>query len=115
MVNCFSSVHVWGANTLSDCIHVDVVFVQEFLEEMGRYKLALCIPRDKATVRGLIDYLDSTVKPGFKSLILDETGNVKYPVSIMVNGRRIEFLEGLDTRLKEGDRVCFSPRALFVV
>jgi len=100
---------------LTDCVRVDIVFVQEFLEEIGRYKLTLCIPRDRATVRGLIDYLDSTVKPGFKNLILDENGDVKYPVSIMVNGRRIEFLKGLDTVLKEGDRICFSPRALFVV
>lgn len=82
---------------------------------MGRYKLSLCVPEDKNTVRKLIDYIDSTVKPGFRNLILDENGNVKYPVSIMVNGRRIDFLEGLDTKLKEGDRICFSPRALFVV
>lgn len=98
-----------------DCIHVDVVFVQEFLEEIGKHKLTLCIPRNRATVKDLIEYLDSKLKPGFKNLILDDSGNVRYPISIMVNGRRIDFLEGLDTRLKEGDRVCFSPRALFVV
>ena len=48
-------------------------------------------------------------------MVLDEKGNVKWPVMIMVNGRRIEFMDGLETRLKDGDRVVFSPRALFVV
>lgn len=71
--------------------------------------------QDKTTVKGLIDYLDSTVKPGFRDLILNESGNVKYPISIMVNGKRVDFLEGLNTKLEEGDRVCFSPRALFAV
>ncbi|MET1127751.1 MAG: MoaD/ThiS family protein [Thermoproteota archaeon] len=40
---------------------------------------------------------------------------MRYPVEVAVNGRRVDFLEGLNTRLRDGDRVLFSPRALFVV
>ncbi|ABM80861.1 MoaD/ThiS family protein [Hyperthermus butylicus] len=93
---------------------VKAVFIQEFYELMGRFELEIELA-EGATVRDLIEYIDSQVKPGFKSWILDEKGEPRYPVEIAVNGRRIDFLDGLETRLKDGDRVLFSPRALFVV
>lgn len=38
-----------------------------------------------------------------------EDGRVKAMYKILVNGRDIEFLNGLDTRLKEGDVVDVFP------
>ncbi len=93
---------------------VKAVFLQEFYELIGRFEVEVELP-ENATVRDLIEYIDSNVKRGFKDKVLDERGQVRYPVEIAVNGRRIEFLQGLETRLKDGDRVVFSPRALFVV
>jgi len=95
-------------------LKVKAVFLQEFYQLIGRFEVEAELP-EGATVRDLIDYIDSKVKPSFKSRIIDERGDVRYPVEIAVNGRRIDFLEGLNTRLKDGDRVTFSPRALFVV
>ena len=94
-------------------IRVTCVFIQEFYEEMGRFELPVELP-EGSTVRDLIDYIDRHVKPGFRARVL-EGDRVRWPVEIAVNGRRIDFLEGLDTRLRDGDRVLFSPRALFVV
>ena len=93
---------------------VKAVFLQEFYEMIGRFEVEVELP-EGATVRDLIEYIDSKIKEGFKGRVLDEKGEVRYPIEIAVNGRRIEFLEGLNTRLKDGDRVVFSPRALFVV
>ena len=93
---------------------VRAVFLQEFYAYIGRFEVEVELPED-ATVRDLIEYIDSNVRKGFKSMVLDEKGGVRYPVEIAVNGRRIEFLQGLDTKLRDGDRVVFSPRALFVV
>ena len=94
---------------------VKAVFIQEFYREVGRFEVEAELP-EGATVRDLIDYIDRRVKPGFRRLVLDDEGRgLRYPVEVAVNGRRIDFLEGLETRLRDGDRVLFSPRALFVV
>lgn len=92
---------------------VKAVFIQEFYKKVGKFEVEVDLP-EGATVRDLIDYLDANLIEGFKDEILED-GQVKYPVEIAVNGRRIDFLDGLDTRLKDGDKVLFSPRALFVL
>ncbi len=94
-------------------MRVKAVFIQEFYREMGGHSMDLEVP-DGITVRELIDYIDRRVKPGFKEMLM-EGESLRYPVEIAVNGRRIDFLDGLDTVLKDGDRVLFSPRALFVL
>ena len=95
-------------------LRVTCVFIQEFYELVGRFEVVVELP-DGATVRDLIEYLDKNVVPGFRSHVLSGDDQVKWPVEISVNGRRIDFLEGLNTRLRDGDRVLFSPRAFFVV
>ncbi len=93
---------------------VTCVFIQEFYEFMGRFTLELEVP-EGSTIRDLIRIIDERVKPGFAEKVLNEKGEVRWPVEIAVNGRRIDFLEGLDTVLRDGDRILFSPRAFFVV
>jgi len=94
-------------------MRVRAVFIQEFYKVMGAFQVDMEL-EDGSTIRDLIEKLDSQVYRGFKDLIL-EGEKLRHPVEIAVNGRRIDFLDGLDTRLRDGDRVLFSPRALFVV
>lgn len=94
-------------------MRVKLVFIQEFYKAIGRFQVEADLP-EGATVMDAIEYVDREVHPGFKDLIL-EGGKLKYPVEIAVNGRRIDFLDGLHTKLNEGDQVLFSPRALFVL
>ena len=94
-------------------MRVRAVFIQEFYKVMGAFQVDMEL-EDGSTIRDLIEKLDSQVYRGFKDLIL-EGETLRHPVEIAVNGRRIDFLDGLDTRLRDGDRVLFSPRALFVV
>lgn len=93
---------------------IRAVFIQEFYEEIGKFYIEVEIP-EGSTVRDLIDHIDARIKQGFRQLVLDDKGELKHPVEIAVNGRRIDFLDGLGTVLKDGDKVLFSPRALFVV
>ena len=93
---------------------VTCVFLQEFYRLAGRFEVTVELG-EGATVADLIEYIDSRLLPGFKSMVLDEGGGLRWPVEVAVNGRRIEFLEGLSTRLRDGDRVMFSPRAFFVL
>ena len=91
-----------------------MVFIQEFYKVMNRFNMEIELP-DGSRVKDLIDKLDREVYRGFKELVLDNEGGIRHPVEIAVNGRRIDFLNGLDTVLRDGDRILFSPRALFVV
>ncbi len=92
---------------------VTCVFLQEFIKMAGAHKITVELG-EGATVRDLVEKLDREVVPGIKEKVL-EGDQVKWPAEIAVNGRRIEFLEGLDTKLREGDQVILSPRALFVL
>jgi molybdopterin synthase sulfur carrier subunit len=94
-------------------LRVRCVFLQEFYKMAGRFEVEIELS-EGSTVGDLIDYIDRELIPGFKERVV-EGGRPKWPVEIAVNGRRIEFLEGLSTKLRHGDRVLFSPRAFFVL
>ncbi len=91
-------------------MRVRVLFIQEFYQIMGKHSIELELP-DGATVRDVLMKLPKEILEN----VLNEDGTIKHPAEIAVNGRRIEFLDGLDTKLKDGDQVLVSPRALFVV
>ena len=63
--------------------------------------------RDSATVAEVMDALDR-VYPGLKDKLL-RNGVVVPMHDIWINGRSIDFLQGLDTVLKEGDVVQIIP------
>jgi len=44
-----------------------------------------------------------------QDLIFEDSGELKDDVNILINGRHIESLEGLETELKEGDEVALFP------
>ncbi len=89
---------------------VEVYFLQEFIRLAGTHKMTLELP-DGSKIRDVLQRLPDPVRKA----LLDEKGEIRWPAEVAVNGRRIEFLDGLDTMLKDGDRVIVSPRALFVV
>ncbi|MCD6420878.1 MAG: MoaD/ThiS family protein [Thaumarchaeota archaeon] len=67
----------------------------------GRGVLHLDLP-DGSTIRDLLKALRSY---GPVDELIEERSNVK----ILVNGREITYLDGLETRLKDGDAVAFIP------
>jgi len=91
-------------------LRVVVLFVQEFIRAAGSHRVEVELP-EGSTVRDLLERLPGSVR----GRVLAEDGNIRWPAMVLVNGRRVEFLEGLDTRLRDGDVVLVSPRALFVV
>ncbi|NJF26069.1 MoaD/ThiS family protein [Thermococcus sp. Bubb.Bath] len=70
------------------------------IEFTGKRKLEISGPR---TVRELLDELEKTF-PGFKKEL--EQGYI-----ILVNGKNIEHLQGLDTPLNEDGTVSIFPPA----
>lgn len=90
---------------------VKVLLVQEYYQIVGKHVLEIELPGEEATVRDVIGKLPEAVR----ERLLDENGEIRYPAMVAVNGRRIEFLAGLDTKVRKGDTILVSPRALFVV
>ncbi|MCI4446390.1 MAG: MoaD family protein [Pyrobaculum sp.] len=86
-----------------------VKFLATLSELTGVLKTEVEVP-DGLTVRKLIDILtERYVK--LREELLDERGDLKPMYNILVNGRAIEWLGGLETRLKDGDEVVFIPPA----
>lgn len=86
-----------------------VKFLASLYELTGMLKTEVEVP-DGLTVRGLIDVLTEKYAR-LREELLDEGGNLKPMYNILVNGRAIEWLGGLDTLLKDGDEVVFIPPA----
>jgi molybdopterin synthase sulfur carrier subunit len=90
-------------------VKLRVKFLASLSELTGVLKTEVEVP-DGVTVRKLIDILtERYVK--LREELLDERGNLKPMYNILVNGRAIEWLGGLETRLKDGDEVVFIPPA----
>ncbi len=61
-----------------------------------------------ATVRDLIDALESA-HPGIRERIVDDSGAVRRFVNIFVGDEDIRFLDGIDTKVSDGDEVSIVP------
>lgn len=66
--------------------------------------------RDNASVGGLCRQLAAELGEGLKRALLDpESGDPRAASLILVNGREISVLKGLETSVKAGDTVTFIP------
>ena len=61
-----------------------------------------------STVREVIDKLIQ-IYPKLKDEILDDNGLLKENYRVLVNGREISHLSGLDTEVKDGDTIAIFP------
>ncbi|WP_054857598.1 MoaD/ThiS family protein [Vulcanisaeta sp. JCM 16159] len=89
---------------------VQVKFLASLYDITKVLKTELNIP-DNATVKDLIQFIDNSVSPNFSKIILDDDGKLKDQYVILVNGRSIDFLNGLSTKLSNGDEIVFLPPA----
>ena len=84
-----------------------------FRSAAGSEKVDLNIDVDEPTVRAAIDEITS--RPDLrelKRLVLDgETLDPRSNALIMVSGREVSTLEGLDTKLKASDELSLLPIA----
>ena len=62
------------------------------------------------TVAGIAEKLVEKYGSGFRDTLLNkETGRIKPFYSILVNGIRLSFREGLDKEVKDGDVIAIFP------
>ncbi|MFP3899820.1 MAG: ubiquitin-like small modifier protein 1 [Acidimicrobiia bacterium] len=63
---------------------------------------------DGRTVREVLANLDAA-HAGFSDRLLDEDGNLRRFVNVFVDDEDIRFVEGLDTKVPDGDTVSIIP------
>ncbi|MBI4363136.1 MAG: MoaD/ThiS family protein [Euryarchaeota archaeon] len=76
-------------------------------EALGRPEVEMDIP-EGATLRAL---LEEAIRrhPGLRGMLFDEKGELRPAINVMLNGDQVEYGEGLDTPLSEGDEVAIFP------
>ena len=60
------------------------------------------------TVNSMIDSLDGEF-PGIRERLCEESGELRHFVNIYVNGEDVRYLDGLDSKVTEGDEVSIVP------
>jgi len=68
------------------------------------------IEMEADTIREVLDSLQVTFGDRFTQTVIEpSTGNLKQFFSCMINGKRIELLNGYDTKLVDNDAVALFP------
>ncbi len=68
------------------------------------------IEMDAGTIGQLLDSLQETFGERFTQTVINaDTGKLKQFFSCMINGKRIELLDGYDTKLVDDDAVALFP------
>lgn len=88
-------------------MRVKVKFLATLYDLLGVMRDEAIVP-EGATVLDLIKALDKRYGGRLSREILDGD-KLKDEYNVLVNGRAIDFLEGLSTKLKDGDEVVFLP------
>ncbi len=80
-----------------------IVAVYTTLPEKLGWRKKILVFDDEPRMRDVLEKL-----PDLRKALMEyeEKG---YPAAIFINGRRIEFLGGLDARLRDGDEVAVFP------
>lgn len=70
----------------------------------GKDEVAL----EGATLRVALDDLDRR-HPGFKERLCNEKGALRPYINVFLNDEDVRYLDGLDSALKDGDRLAIVP------
>ena len=66
------------------------------------------VEMDSTNLGELVEKLNGEF-PGMKDRLVDENGELRYYVSIYLNGEDVRFLGGLSTSTNEGDEISIVP------
>lgn len=87
---------------------VEIKFFTSLREITGK-KVEEVQLRNAITVEELLTQLSEKYGKEFREYLYNKEGKVHGYLSILVNGKSTNVLQGLDTKLKEGDTVAILP------
>jgi len=89
-------------------IRVKVKFFTTLREIVGKKEEQVELSRS-VTVEALLRHVSKMYGKEFQDYVYDELGNVRGHLHFLVNGKSITALQGLKTKLREGDQVAILP------
>jgi len=89
-------------------IRVKVKFFTTLREIVGKKEEQIELSRS-VTVEALLRQLSKTYGREFEDYVYDELGNLRGHLQFLVNGKSITALQGLKTKLREGDQLAILP------
>ncbi len=88
--------------------HIHIEIYGHYADLAGASKFE--VETQPGTVGGLVAEMKRAWPRGFVEAVLDEEGKeFNLGVLVMVNSSPVYHLQGMDTRLEEGDKVIFLP------
>jgi len=87
---------------------VTVKFFTTLREITGKKDEQFEFPRS-VTVKSFLNQLSKKYGREFDEYVYDELGDVRGHLHVLVNGRSVTALQGLRTKLREGDQVAILP------
>jgi len=89
-------------------MNVRIRFFSSLREAANLEELALTI-EDGTTISMLLEEILRKCGSNLRNALLDRDGRLKSYISVLLNGRSISFLQGLDTIVHDGDVVDMLP------
>jgi molybdopterin synthase sulfur carrier subunit len=89
-------------------IKVKVKFFTTLREIVGKKEEQIELSRS-VTMEALLRQVSKTYGKEFQDYLYDELGNLRGHLHFLVNGKSITALQGLKTKLREGDQVAILP------
>jgi molybdopterin synthase sulfur carrier subunit len=89
-------------------ITVKVRAIFHLKEMLGAKEITLNLRRN-ATIKDLIQFLIEKYGKKFEDAIKNPDGGLNPIITILVNGRQIDFIGGIETKLADGDIISFIP------
>lgn len=87
-------------------MEVTVKFFATYREVTGEGQISVS---DVSTVKELLDRLVVEFGEKMSNMLFESQGKLRDSVNVLVNGRAIVFLDGLETKLNRGDSVAIFP------
>lgn len=88
---------------------VTVRFFTTLREIVGKGEEKFILDPSDLTVGELLKFLEEKYGKPFQEYVYDKKGEVKSYLQFLVNGRSITTLQGMETKLKEGDTLAIIP------
>jgi len=89
-------------------VNVNVKLMGVFRVFTGKNNVSLKL--EKPTVREAVEKIAESLSSEFKRMLIDPELNDPRPNAlILVNGKEINVLKGLETKVKEGDQIILIP------
>ncbi len=90
-------------------MRVKVKFFTLFRLEYGLSELNLELPEEDITIRDLLKIIDIKTGKNISKKLFTDDKKVKTSAIVLVNGKNIFHIRGLDTNIRDGDVISLFP------